>query len=287
MKFIQLIIGPAGAGKTTYCNIINEHINNFNLGSKTSKRILPKIVNLDPASEDFNLNESKIDINIKDLISLEDVMEEYKFGPNGGLVFCMEYLINKLDWLENELNSVCPGDDGYFLFDCPGQIELFTHMNIMTKLCNRLQQLDYRLCGVFLLDSVFLDDPSKYISGTLMTLSSMIQIEIPFINIISKCDLIKSKEKLDSFLQPNTFDLKNKLDKQFKNKKINNKFKKLNNTICKLLSEFSMVNFFPLNANDEDSINNILANIDLMTNYTDEIEPRDPLTGDFLEDDEF
>jgi len=29
--------------------------------------------------------------DIRELISLEDVMEELKLGPNGGLIYCMEY----------------------------------------------------------------------------------------------------------------------------------------------------------------------------------------------------
>lgn len=47
------------------------------------------VVNLDPAAEHFDY-ETLADI--KDLITVDDVMEdeELKFGPNGGLVFCME-----------------------------------------------------------------------------------------------------------------------------------------------------------------------------------------------------
>lgn len=29
--------------------------------------------------------------DIRELISLEDVMEELGLGPNGGLIYCMEY----------------------------------------------------------------------------------------------------------------------------------------------------------------------------------------------------
>ena len=42
-------------------------------------------------------------IDIRDLISLDDVQEELKYGPNGGLVYCMEYLIENIDWLMDEL----------------------------------------------------------------------------------------------------------------------------------------------------------------------------------------
>lgn len=57
-------------------------------------------------------------IDIRDLISLDDVQEELKYGPNGGLVYCMEYLIENIDWLMDELQEFA--EDSFVLFDCPG-----------------------------------------------------------------------------------------------------------------------------------------------------------------------
>jgi hypothetical protein len=57
--------------------------------------------------------------DIRELISLEDVMEELNYGPNGGLVYCMEYLQDNLDdWLSEQLENYI--DDDYLVFDCPG-----------------------------------------------------------------------------------------------------------------------------------------------------------------------
>lgn len=58
--------------------------------------------------------------DIRELIQVEDVMEDQslRFGPNGGLVFCMEYFTNNFDWLEEALGHV---EDDYILFDCPGK----------------------------------------------------------------------------------------------------------------------------------------------------------------------
>ena len=44
-------------------------------------------VNLDPAAEPFEYEPS---IDIRDLISLDDVMTELGYGPNGGLIYCFE-----------------------------------------------------------------------------------------------------------------------------------------------------------------------------------------------------
>jgi hypothetical protein len=59
-------------------------------------------------------------------------MEEFGYGPNGGLVYCMEYLFQNIDWLRDELENF--GEDDYILFDCPGQIELYSHLPIMRDL---------------------------------------------------------------------------------------------------------------------------------------------------------
>ena len=46
-------------------------------------------------------------------------MEEFELGPNGGLVYCMEYLLANFSWLEDRLRAL---GSQYILFDCPGQV---------------------------------------------------------------------------------------------------------------------------------------------------------------------
>ena len=43
--------------------------------------------------------------------------QEMGMGPNGALIYCMEYLVDNLEWLHEQLQE---GGDDYFLFDCPG-----------------------------------------------------------------------------------------------------------------------------------------------------------------------
>ena len=45
--------------------------------------------------------------------------DELHFGPNGGLIFCMEFLLENLNWLEEAIGDQ---DGDYILFDCPGQV---------------------------------------------------------------------------------------------------------------------------------------------------------------------
>lgn len=135
------------------------------------------------------------------MISVQDVQddEELHLGPNGALVFCMEYLMKELDWLHDQMNEA---EDDYFLIDCPGQIELYSHLSVMREFCDKLQTWGFNVCTVFLLDSQFLLDADKFISGALTTLSTMVALETPAVSVLSKMDLLgeKDKEFLDMVL---------------------------------------------------------------------------------------
>ena len=41
-------------------------------------------------------------LDVRSLVSLERVMDEFELGPNGGIMYCMEYLAENVDWLIDE-----------------------------------------------------------------------------------------------------------------------------------------------------------------------------------------
>jgi hypothetical protein len=97
------------------------------------------VVNLDPAAEHFEYPVSVgssfssffffvgdrqmltyLDLaDIAELITVGDVMEELKYGPNGGLLYALEFLAENEDWLREKLGDF---DDDYLIIDCPGQV---------------------------------------------------------------------------------------------------------------------------------------------------------------------
>lgn len=81
MRYAVLITGPAGAGKSTFSRAFINHLH-------VSKRSA-HLVNLDPAASPTSFEVEPV-IDIRDLVSLEDVMSELEYGPNGGLVYCFE-----------------------------------------------------------------------------------------------------------------------------------------------------------------------------------------------------
>lgn len=253
--FAQLVIGPAGSGKSTYCSSLYQHCEA--LGRSIN------IVNLDPAAENFDY---PVAMDIRELISLDDVMEELGLGPNGGLLYCMEHLEENLDeWLTDELDNYV--EDDYLVFDCPGQIELFSHVPVLRNFVEHLKRKDFNVCVVYLLDSQFITDVTKFISGCMASLSAMIQLELPHVNILSKMDLVKNKKDIENYLDPNPVFLLPEL-----NERMAPRFKKLNQSLIELVDEFSMVSFIPLDLRKENSIEYVLSQIDNCIQYGEDAD---------------
>ena len=82
-----------------------------------------------------------------------------------------------------------------FVIHFSGQIELYTHIPVMRQVVEQLQLWNFRLCGVFLLDSQFLIDAAKFFAGIMTALSTMITLELPHVNVLGKMDLLDKKTK--------------------------------------------------------------------------------------------
>lgn len=282
-------MGPAGAGKSTFCTALIQHL-------QTVRRSC-FYVNLDPAAETFAYTP---DLDIRELISLEDVMEEMSLGPNGGLIFCFEFLMQNLDWLSTSIDPL--SEEYLIIFDLPGQIELYTHIPLIPELIRFLSNkgpLNISLCATYLLEATFVVDRAKFFAGTLSAMSAMIMMELPHVNILSKMDLVKGQinnAELKRFVDPDAnliedldtgrsevvgeepLDASNVSNSdQLMN---GNSFQKLNRAVARLIDDFSMVSFLPLEANDEESVGDILSYIDNAIQYHEAQEPREPKEHD-------
>ena len=258
VNYGQMILGPAGSGKSTYCKIMQDH-------AEVLKREIV-VINLDPAAESFKYN---CDIDIRELVTVLDVMLKQKLGPNGALIYCMEYLLDHMSWLEEQIETFA--EDSYFLFDCPGQLELYSHYDIMTSIIKKLQSRGFSLCSVFCLDCTFLQEQSKFISGNLISLATMIQVSLPHLTVLTKCGLISKTniyKEIEEGMSPE--DLVGELT-PFYGKKID----KLNELMTNFVKNFSLVSLKTLNPNDEESINSVLYEADMILQYYDTKEPRE------------
>lgn len=221
------------------------------------------MVNLDPANESAPY---KASICVRDLVSSEQVGNELRLGPNGSLLFAMEKLESEFDWLKTEL---CRFNKTYFIFDLPGQIELYTHNDCIRRLVQKLTALDYRLTVVNLVDSHYCTDPAKFIAVLVTSLTILIKLELPAVNVLSKVDLIEQFGELpfnlDYFtectdLQP----LLSMLDED----PFAKKFSSLNRALCELAEDFPWVGFHTLDVQDRESLMRIVQAVDKANGYS-------------------
>jgi hypothetical protein len=224
-------------------------------------------------------------------------MEEMGLGPNGGLIYCFEFLMENLDFLTEALDPLT--EEYLIIFDMPGQIELYTHIPILPSLMRFLTRsgaLDIRLCAAYLLEATFVVDRAKFFAGTLSAMSAMILLEVPHINILSKLDLVKGqmrKKDLKRFITPDTSLLEDdpaevarrkaglvfedeSEDPQDKDALMRgSSFRKLNTAVAKLIENFSMVSYLKLDSTDEDSVGSILSYVDECIQFHEAQEPRE------------
>ncbi len=256
VKYAQLVMGPAGSGKSTYCSTVQEYF-------AATSRAAAHIVNFDPAADSIRYDPA---FDIRECISLDDVTSAEDLGPNGGLVQAMEYLVEDgREWLEDRLAEF--NDDDYLVFDCPGQIELYSHVGAIKTFVEILRRNDFVVCGVYCIDCMFATDASKLIAGMLSALSAMALLEIPHINVLTKCDLMKTRLTEDLDIGSLIHNLSDGMDKRYR---------RLNESFASVLEEFSLVSFTELDITDEESIEALMMAVNHSFHYGEEIEGRSP-----------
>ncbi|KAH7417918.1 hypothetical protein BKA64DRAFT_564160 [Cadophora sp. MPI-SDFR-AT-0126] len=257
MPFAQLVLGSPGSGKSTYCNGMHQFMSA--IGRKCS------VVNLDPANDQTSY---PCAIDVRDLVKLEDIMEDDELGPNGGVLYALEELEHNMDWLERGLSEL--GED-YVLFDCPGQVELYTHHSSLRNIFFRLQKLGYRLVVLHLSDSYCLTMPSLYISNLILSLRAMLQMDLPHLNVLTKIDKISTYGPLPFNLDFYTEvqDLSYLLPHLQEESSImaGSKFEGLNKAIVELVEGFGLVGFETLAVEDKKSMMHLLQVIDRAGGY--------------------
>ena len=108
---LVFIIGTAGSGKSLLTAAFNEWL-------KLSKQNVIT-VNLDPGVLTLPYTP---EIDIRDYIKIEQLMEQYELGPNGALIMAADLIAEETDRLGDEIASFRPD---IVLIDTPGQMELF------------------------------------------------------------------------------------------------------------------------------------------------------------------
>jgi GTPase SAR1 family protein len=306
----QVVAGPPGAGKTTYCTGMQEYL-----------RLLGRdawVINLDPANEippkrtatpandntetDDNKNalpyETLLDV-CDQVVNLSSVMKQLGLGPNGGLVYCMEYLEAHADEIVEMIRERVH-DKSYLLFDLPGQVELYTHGTAVPRLLHKLcKVLDLRLVAIQLIDAHYCTEAANFLSAALLGTLTILRLELPTVSVLSKIDLLTNygplPMSLDFFVD--CFDLtrllpflggSSNLDEQSgsddyidyaddpeyqeaRQRKLRSPFfrkhEKMHQVLAEVVEDFGLLSFLPLDISNAESVGRVLARIDKCNGY--------------------
>lgn len=79
------------------------------------------------------------------------------------------------------------------IFDLPGQPELYLAHDSMKMIIKDLTKVySLNACVVELFDATYIYEITNLVSMIMMSLSSMINLEMPHLNLLNKIDVIKS-----------------------------------------------------------------------------------------------
>jgi len=287
--FGQVVVGPPGSGKTTYVRGMREAL------ALLGRRVV--VVNLDPGNEEaWSADELARDavgvaasprealdaaaktalVDLAELVSTEEAQRALHLGPNGAAVFCMEFLLARLSWLVDRLRACAEEDEErppYFLFDMPGQVELFTHHDAVSRVVSALtRELDVRLVAVHLVDATHALDPSTFISVAVLALLAMFRLALPHVNVLSKMDLLDEDElafPLDFYTDLTSIaDLAPLVGQSAaeastaRGRVFAERRRRLYDALCELIDEYGQVGFRTLNVRDAASMADLIRVVD-------------------------
>jgi len=191
--FITFVIGTAGSGKSLLTASFSDWL-------KIQKQNVITM-NLDPGVLTLPYTP---DIDVRDYIKIEQLMQQYELGPNGALIMAADLIAEETDRLEDEIASFRPD---IVLIDTPGQMELFAFRASGPYIANELTKEPKAL--IYLFDSVFSSNPLNYVSNLFLSAAVYNRFLIPQVHILSKSDLLPPEEMnriVDWSADPNTLE---------------------------------------------------------------------------------
>ncbi|KAJ1851133.1 GPN-loop GTPase 1 [Coemansia sp. RSA 486] len=172
-----IMIGMAGSGKTTLMQRINAYLH--------EKKTPPYVLNLDPAVSKLPF---QANIDIRDTVDYKQVMSEYNLGPNGGILTSLNLFTTKLDQVMKLVENRS-SQTKYFLYDTPGQIEIFTWSASGAIITNTLAAT-YPTVVVYVVDTPRTASPATFMSNMMYACSILYKTQLPFLVAFNKVDVV-------------------------------------------------------------------------------------------------
>ena len=151
-------------------------------------------INLDPGVKSIPYAP---DIDIRDYIVLDEVMEEYGLGPNGAIILASDLMVNYLEDIKEEIDDF---DPDWVFVDTAGQLELFAFRETGPLIASSLGIGDVQRAVSFLFDSNLVLRPNGFISTLLLAASVQFRFrKISQINLLAKSDLL-DEDQIDMII---------------------------------------------------------------------------------------
>jgi len=179
-----LIVGVAGSGKTWTAYTLYEWF--------ASEKQDVVVLNLDPGVD--NVPYTPV-FDIRDYVDLWRVMNEYRLGPNGGLIVSMDLMLNHLEKINSVLRSI---GNSLAIIDTPGQLEVFLYRPSGKLIIDSLDVEE--LVIIYIVDAVFVKDIRNLVASMMLGGTLKLKFQKPLITILNKIDLI-DKEELNTILK--------------------------------------------------------------------------------------
>ena len=181
---VLFVVGTAGAGKSSLVTAFQRWARFLEIDALT--------INLDPGAERVHYDP---EFDVRDLISLSEVMDRYDLGPNGAQILAADLVASQAFDIMDELEGL-HGD--MLVIDTPGQVELFAFREASNHLVDVLGQ--GRAALVFLFDPMLSQTPSGFVSQMLLSNIVQFRLALPSANFLSKADLLEP-EVLEKILE--------------------------------------------------------------------------------------
>ena len=176
---LVFVTGTAGAGKSLLTSALKRWY--INRGEDAIA------VNLDPGVVTLPY-EPDVDVRLR--VNLQEVMEDYGLGPNGGLILATDLVATKLGEIQEEIESYSPE---YVIVDTPGQTELFSFRESGEYIVKEMKADSKAL--LFLLDPLLATTPVNFLSIALLSASVGLRMNLPRISVLTKRDIAREGVK--------------------------------------------------------------------------------------------
>jgi GTPase SAR1 family protein len=172
--FLIFVLGTAGSGKSELTGVFTRWLE---LQGEDAMA-----VNLDPGAISIPYSAN---VDVRDYIRVEALMEEYGLGPNGGLMLASEMMLEIVEQLASDLDDF---DPDVALIDTPGQMEMFAFRDVGARIAEEISDEGK---GIFyLFDAGFSRDPLNYVMSMFLASAINNRFLLPQVSVLSKADLL-------------------------------------------------------------------------------------------------